>query len=95
MAVTTLEKVKSYLGIKISTSMDDEINSEIASAKKDMERSGMSSVFIDEADESILNAIKYYCTAHYPNQDPLISERAEKRYKEIIISLVISGDYRV
>ena len=92
--LTTLEKVKSYIGIKVSTAKDDEITDLIAEAKKDIKTSGVDLIFIVETDVLIMRAIKFYCLANYDKNDPR-SGPCEKAYSALVIHLALSGDYHV
>ena len=94
MAVTTLEKVKSAIGIRISNTKDDEITDLISSCKKDLEISGISFMAINEEDSQILLAIKLYCIANYDRSDPR-SLPYENSYLTLVSHLSLSSDYNV
>jgi uncharacterized phage protein (predicted DNA packaging) len=86
-----LEKVKQILRIKTS-SLDDEIIGLIEACKIDLKISGIKK--ISENDPLIQQAIKIYCKANFglDNKD---SEKYQKSYDSLKVSLALCGDYNV
>lgn len=84
-----LEKIKQALRIKIS-SLDDEITDLIEACKIDLSLSGIKK--ISEDDPLIQQAIKVYCKANFglDNKD---SEKYQKSYDSLKVSLALCGDY--
>jgi len=81
--------------LRVSNSAyDNEITDLIASAKKDLELTGIDSSKIVETDELIKRAIALYCKAHfgYDNAD---HERLIKAYDLLKGHISISVDYEV
>ena len=86
-----LERVKLALRIK-SDKLDDEIVDLIEACKVDLGLSGVRK--IEDTDPLIQQAIKLYCKANFglDNKD---SEKYQKSYEMLKISLSLCGDYNV
>lgn len=86
-----LERVKLALRIK-SDKLDDEIVDLIEACKVDLSLSGVRK--IEDTDPLIQQAIKLYCKANFglDNKD---SEKYQKSYDMLKISLSLCGDYNV
>lgn len=86
-----LEKVKLALRIK-SNKLDEEITDLIEACKIDLSLSGVRK--IEDTDPLIQQAIKLYCKANFglDNKD---SEKYQKSYDMLKISLSLCGDYNV
>lgn len=86
-----LEKVKLALRIK-SNKLDEEIADLIEACKIDLSLSGVKK--IEDTDPLIQQAIKLYCKANFglDNKD---SEKYQKSYEMLKISLSLCGDYNV
>lgn len=86
-----LEKVKLALRIK-SNKLDEEITDLIEACKIDLSLSGVKR--IKGTDPLIQQAIKLYCKANFglDNKD---SEKYQKSYEMLKISLSLCGDYNV
>ena len=86
-----LEKVKLALRIK-SNKLDEEITDLIEACKIDLSLSGVKK--IEDTDPLIQQAIKLYCKANFglDNKD---SEKYQKSYEMLKISLSLCGDYNV
>ena len=86
-----LEKVKLALRIK-SNKLDEEITDLIEACKIDLSLSGVKR--IKDTDPLIQQAIKIYCKANFglDNKD---SEKYQKSYDMLKISLSLCGDYNV
>lgn len=86
-----LERVKLALRIK-SDKLDDEIVDLIEACKTDLSLSGVRK--IEDTDPLIQQAIKLYCKANFglDNKD---SEKYQKSYDMLKISLSLCGDYNV
>mgnify|MGYP000071202539 FL=1 len=86
-----LERVKLALRIK-SDKLDDEIVDLIEACKADLSLSGVRK--IEDTDPLIQQAIKLYCKANFglDNKD---SEKYQKSYDMLKISLSLCGDYNV
>ena len=86
-----LEKVKLALRIK-SNKLDEEIADLIEACKIDLSLSGVKK--IEDTDLLIQQAIKLYCKANFglDNKD---SEKYQKSYEMLKISLSLCGDYNV
>lgn len=86
-----LEKVKLALRIK-SNKLDEEIADLIEACKIDLSLSGVKR--IEDTDPLIQQAIKLYCKANFglDNKD---SEKYQKSYEMLKISLSLCGDYNV
>lgn len=86
-----LERVKLALRIK-SDKLDDEIADLIEACKVDLSLSGVRK--IEDTDPLIQQAIKLYCKANFgfDNKD---SEKYQKSYNMLKISLSLCGDYNV
>ena len=86
-----LEKVKLALRIK-SNKLDEEITDLIEACKIDLGLSGVKR--IKDTDPLIQQAIKLYCKANFglDNKD---SEKYQKSYEMLKISLSLCGDYNV
>ena len=86
-----LEKVKLALRIK-SNKLDEEITDLIEACKIDLSLSGVKR--IKDTDSLIQQAIKLYCKANFglDNKD---SEKYQKSYEMLKISLSLCGDYNV
>ena len=86
-----LEKVKLALRIK-SNKLDEEITDLIEACKIDLSLSGVKR--IKDTDPLIQQAIKLYCKANFglDNKD---SEKYQKSYDMLKISLSLCGDYNV
>mgnify|MGYP002537828825 CR=1 FL=1 len=86
-----LERVKLALRIK-SDKLDDEIADLIEACKVDLSLSGVRK--IEDTDPLIQQAIKLYCKANFglDNKD---SEKYQKSYDMLKISLSLCGDYNV
>ena len=86
-----LTKVKEALRIT-HTHLDDEIADLIDSCKIDLSISGVQ--VINENDPLILQAVKLYCKANFGlgNVD---SEKYQRSYDSLKISLALCGDYNV
>ena len=86
-----LEKVKLALRIK-SNKLDEEITDLIEACKIDLSLSGVKR--IKDTDPLIQQAIKLYCKANFglENKD---SEKYQKSYDMLKISLSLCGDYNV
>ena len=86
-----LERVKLALRIK-SDKLDDEIADLIESCKVDLSLIGVRK--IEDTDPLIQQAIKLYCKANFglDNKD---SEKYQKSYNMLKISLSLCGDYNV
>lgn len=84
-----LEKIKLILRIK-TTSLDEEINDLIEACKIDLSISGIKN--ISEDDPLIQQAIKIYCKANFglDNRD---SEKYQRSYDSLKVSLALCGDY--
>lgn len=86
-----LERIKFALRIK-NNKLNDEITDLIDACKIDLSVSGVKK--IDETDALIQQAIKLYCKANFglDNKD---SEKYQKSYDMLKISLALCGDYNV
>lgn len=86
-----LEKVKLALRIK-SNKLDEEIADLIEACKIDLSLSGVRK--IEDTDPLIQQAVKLYCKANFglENKD---SEKYQKSYDMLKISLSLCGDYNV
>lgn len=86
-----MEKIKQALRIKIS-SLDDEITDLIEACKIDLKLAGIKK--ISEDDPLIQQAIKVYCKANFglDNKD---SEKYQRSYESLKVSLALCGDYNV
>lgn len=86
-----LEKVKLALRIK-SNKLDEEITDLIEACKIDLSLSGVRK--IEDTDPLIQQAVKLYCKANFglENKD---SEKYQKSYDMLKISLSLCGDYNV
>lgn len=86
-----LDEVKKALRLK-NDIFNDEIESLIAEAKKDMQNSGI--INIDEKDSAVRSCIKTYCKANFglDNKD---SEKYAASYRMQVDKLSLCGEYNV
>ena len=87
------DDVKVHLRL-VSTSTDTEVDDLIASAKKDLEISGVDAMSIDDTDPLIKRAIVLYCKANY-GYNNVESDRFRASYDLLKSHLSMSGDYAV
>lgn len=86
-----LDDVKLHLRIA-STAYNTEVSDLIATAKKDLEISGIPTFHIDETDPLIKRAITLYCKANFGYGNP-DSEKFKESYNLLKAHLCMSGDY--
>jgi hypothetical protein len=90
-----LDDIKKELNYRLDkTSYDQKLNDLIASAKKDLQITGLDASVVVETDPLIKRAIILYCQWNDSNYKGE-SERIERAYQALKIHLTLSGDYAV